>query len=698
MSSAWIIDTKDVAAPSAGPASPVKARLESRTLRDATEIMTETAVKMDRAENNRQDKLQSITTKLGAHNKKADDAKSQKEITEAKKLQELKQANDAKLEASEIRRAEHVNGKVEKVSAKLQKNSEGVQNKLHQEAVEAVEKKHEIGVQQRQAELRRAVHLPASSKAVKSAVAIVIESDTVVRAPASPAHKRLAAPKASPSKDELDGKMMDAETRRTEQMEQVAGKAANHNKHAEGVKVQVQEGAQQWTEAMKQAVIAKLALAEQRRAEHVNGKAEKVSAKLQKNSEGVQNKLHQEAVEAVEKKTEIGVQQRQAELRRAVNLPGSKANKACKAKAAIAIVIESDTVVRAPASPVHKRLAAPKASPSKDELDGKMMDAETRRTEQMEQVAGKAANHNKHAEGVKVQVQEGAQQWTEAMKQAVIAKLALAEQRRAEHVNGKAEKVSAKLQKNSEGVQNKLHQEAVEAVEKKTEIGVQQRQAELRRAVHLPGSKANKACKAKAAIAIVIESDTVVRAPSSPTHKRLAAPKKWTEAMKQAVIDKMANAETRRTEQMEQVAGKAAYHNKHAEGVKVQVQEGAQQWTEAMKQAVIAKLALAEQRRAEHVNGKAEKVSAKLQKNSEGVQNKLHQEAVEAVEKKTEIGVQQRQAELRRAVHLPGSKANKACKAKAAIAMIIGETEAAVKAPASPVHKRLAAPRSGPRP
>lgn len=101
---AWIVDTKDVAAPSAGPASPVKARLESRTLRDATEIMTETAVKMDRAENNRQDKLQSITTKLGAHNKKADDAKSQKEITEAKKLQELKQANDAKLEASEIRR------------------------------------------------------------------------------------------------------------------------------------------------------------------------------------------------------------------------------------------------------------------------------------------------------------------------------------------------------------------------------------------------------------------------------------------------------------------------------------------------------------------------------------------------------------------------------------------------------------------
>ena len=243
---AWIVDTKDVAAPSAGPASPVKARLESRTLRDATEIMTETAVKMDRAENNRQDKLQSITTKLGAHNKKADDAKSQKEITEAKKLQELKQANDAKLEASEIRRAEHVKGKVEKVSAKLQKNSEGVQNKLHQEAVEAVEKKHEIGVQQRQAELRRAVHLPGSkaNKAckAKAAIAIVIESDTVVRAPSSPTHKRLAAPKKWTSKwteamkQAVIDKMANAETRRTEQMEQVAGKAAYHNKHAEGVK------------------------------------------------------------------------------------------------------------------------------------------------------------------------------------------------------------------------------------------------------------------------------------------------------------------------------------------------------------------------------------------------------------------------------------------------------------------------------
>jgi hypothetical protein len=437
--------------------------------------------------------------------------------------------------------------------------------------------------------------------------------------------------------------------------------------------VQVQEGAQQWTEAMKQAVIAKLALAEQRRAEHVNGKAEKVSAKLQKNSEGVQNKLHQEAVEAVEKKTEIGVQQRQAELRRAVHLPGSKANKACKAKAAIAIVIESDTVVRAPSSPTHKRLAAPKkwTEAMKQAVIDKMANAETRRTEQMEQVAGKAAYHNKLAAQTKNQNQADGQRWTEAMKQAVIDKMANAEERREAHLDSKVEKVSAKLQKNSEGVQNKQHQEAVEAVEKKTEMEVQARQAELRRAVRLsPKSK-----KSKSAVAFIVGNVEAESQVASPVQRMLAHHALERAAPSRLDFEqKLDDAEERRLQHLDQVAGKASFHNKHAEGVKVQVQEGAQQWTEAMKQAVIAKLALAEQRRAEHVNGKAEKVSAKLQKGEERVGNLRHREMLERRERAKAIDTRQRETEVRKATLCASPKKGK--RAKTGEALMVGYEDA----------------------
>ena len=464
-------------------------------------------------------------------------------------------------------------------------------------------------------------------------------------------------------------KMANAETRRTEQMEKVSSKAGYHNKHAEDVKVQVVEGAQQWTEAMKQAVIEKLALAEERREAHVNGVVGKVSAKLQLNTEGVQNKQHQDAVAAREKKAEIEVQQRQAELRRAVHKP-TKSNKACKAKAAIAMIIgETEAAVKAPASPVHKRLAAPKkwTEAMKQAVIDKMANAETRRTEQMEQVAGKAAYHNKLAAQTKNQNQADGQRWTEAMKQAVIDKMANAEERREAHVNSKVEKVSAKLQKNSEGVQNKQHQEAVEAVEKKTEMEVQARQAELRRAVRLsPKSK-----KSKSAVAFIVGNVEAESQVASPVQRMLAHHALERAAPSRLDFEqKLDDAEERRLQHLDQVAGKASFHNKHAEGVKVQVQEGAQQWTEAMKQAVIAKLALAEQRRAEHVNGKAEKVSAKLQKGEERVGNLRHREMLERRERAKAIDTRQRETEVRKATLCASPKKGK--RAKTGEALMVG--------------------------